>query len=237
MAAETVNLKKSYSALNEAITKLYDESGVRRSFTVPYIESQPMADHIAAVGTAAQQNGGLTANLITSSHHSDGKGWGSGDGHTIGHPAEKLRQTIIPKNDERAKAAISAAQKHINNLKFLLGDDEPTVQTAQGQLNLVKPTSGAGMSLYDLGILLINIMHAATQKVGQKHSEHKHGGAIHARRTAPTQGTPQGGQEGAGEPQPAGEASEAQATPATQGAPPVAPGAPAAAPAPEQAQG
>ena len=232
MAAETVNLKKSYSALNEAITKLYDESGVRRSFTVPYIESQPMADHIAAVGTAAQQNGGLTANLITSSHHSDGKGWGSGDGHTIGHPAEKLRQTIIPKNDERAKAAISAAQKHINNLKFLLGDDEPTVQTAQGQLNLVKPTSGAGMSLYDLGILLINIMHAATQKVGQKHSEHKHGGAIHARRTAPAQEESQGGQESQPEPQ-GGEQAAGGAPTGTQTAP-----APQEAPqAPQQAQG
>ena len=224
--AETVNLKKSYSALNESIVKLYDESGVRRSFTVPYIEGQPMADHITAVGTAASQNGGLTTNLVMSHHHSGGKGWGSGDGETVGHPAEKLRQTMIPKNDERAKAAIDAAQKHINNLKFLLGDDEPTVQTAQGQLNLVKPTSGAGMSLYDLGVLLINIMHSPTQKVGQKHSEAKHGGAIHARRTAPVQNASQEGQEGAGgaqgEPQSAGGASDAQTAPEPQGAAPAA---------------
>ena len=44
--AETVNLKKAYSALNEKLAKLFDESGVRRSFTVPYIEGQEMKDHI-----------------------------------------------------------------------------------------------------------------------------------------------------------------------------------------------
>lgn len=230
---ETVNLKKSYSALNEAITKLYDESGVRRSFTVDYLEGQPMADHITAVGTAASQNGGLTANLVTSSHHSGGKGWGSGDGHTVGHPAEKLRQTMIPKNDERAKAAIDAAQKHINNLKFLLGDDEPTVQTAQGQLNLVKPTSGAGMSLFDLGVLLINIMHSPTQAVGRKHSEAKHGGAIHARRTAPSQASSQGGQESQETPQ--GEAPETGEAPTGTPAAPAAQGSPQAVPAPTAA--
>lgn len=237
MAAETVNIKKSYSALNEALQRLFDESGIRRAVTIPYIEGQPMADHITAVGAAAQQHGGLTANLALSAHRSSGKGWGSGEGETTLHPAEQLRQAVIPKNDERAKAAIDAAQKHINNLKFLLGDDEPTVQTAQGQLNLVKKTSGAGMSLYDLGVLLIGIMHSPTQKVGQKHSESKHGGAIHARRTGPAQEESQGGQEGAGEPQPAGEASEAQAAPATQGTPPMAQGSPQAAPGPGQAQG
>jgi len=225
---ETVNPKKSYSALNEKIAKLYDESGVRRSFTVPYVEGQPMADHVAAVGQAAQQNGGLTANLVTSAHHSDGKGWGSGDGHTVGHPAEKLRQTIIPKDDERAKAAIDAAQKHINGLKFLLGDDEPTVQTAQGQLNLVKPTSGAGMNLFDLGVLLINIMHTPTQAVARAHSGTKPGGHSPNRR-APVQEEAQGGQETQETAQGGAEA-PGEAPTAAQ----AAPGAPAA---PEQAQG
>jgi hypothetical protein len=223
--SETVNLKKSYSALNEAITKLYDESGVRRSFTVPYIESQPMADHVTAVGQAASQNGGLTGNLVMSAHHSDGKGPGSGDGHTVGHSAEKLRQTLIPKNDERAKAAINAAQTYLNHLKVLLGDDEDTIKTAQGHLNLVKPTSGSGMSLFDMGVLLINIMHAPTQKMGQKHSESKHGGEIHARRTGPAQEESQGGgQEAPGEAPEAGAGSEAQAAPEAQGAAPTAPG-------------
>ena len=71
-----------------------------------------------------------------SAHQTTGKGWGSDEGHTVGHPSEKLHQTMIPKNDENAKAAIAAAQSMVNNFKKLLGDDDPTVQTAQGHLNL-----------------------------------------------------------------------------------------------------
>jgi hypothetical protein len=136
--AETVNLKRSYSALNEALVKVFDESGVKRAFTVPYIEGQEMSDHINSVGQAASTVGGLSGNLVMSAHHSSGKGYGSGDGHTVGHPAEKLRQTQIPKDDANAKAAIAVAQHCINNFKFLLGDDDPTVQTAQGQLILAR---------------------------------------------------------------------------------------------------
>jgi hypothetical protein len=202
--AETVNLKKSYSVLNEALVKLFDESGVRRAFTVPYLEGQEAKDHINAVGQAAQQVGGLTKNLIMSAHHSSGKGFGSGDGHTVGHPAEKLRQTMIPAKDENAQAAIAAAQKCINNFKFLLGDDNPTVQTAQGQLNLVKPTSGAGMSLFDFGALLINLMFKPTQEIARAHSGQKKGGhAAHLRgpETESPQNPQGGGQEAAGEAQ------------------------------------
>lgn len=173
---DTVSLKKNYSALNERLAKLYDESGVRRSFTVPYIEGQAISDHISAVGQAASQNGGLTSNLVTSAHHSGGKGWGSGDGQTVGHPVEKLRQTIIPKEDENAKAVIAAAQKCITDFKFLLGDDDSSVQTAQGQLNLIKPTAGAGMNLQDFGVLVIQIMNKPTQEVAKAHSSTKSGG-------------------------------------------------------------
>jgi hypothetical protein len=230
---ETVNLKKSYSKLNSSLTKLFDESGVRRSFTVPYVEGQPMADHITAVAQAASQAGGLTGNTITTSHHEDGKGWGSGDGHTVAHPAEKLRTTIIPKDDEHAKAVIDAAQKHINNLKVLLGDKDPDVQAAQSQLNMVKPTEAAGMNLFDLASLAIGIMHKPTQAVARAHSGTKSGGhAAHLR--APEA---QGGQQNAPEAQGA-EQDQSQA-PADQNAAPApqgAPSAPAAA-APVQAQG
>ncbi len=190
MADATVNLKKNYSLLNERMAKLFDESGVKRSFTVPYIEGQLPAEHINAVGAAAQQNGGLTGNMITSGHHAAGKGYGSGDGKTAGHPSEALRQTIIPKDDENAKAVIEAAQKSITDFKFLLGDDNPDVQTAQGHLNLVKKTDGAGMSLFDFGVLMIQMMAKPIQAIAQAHSGTKDGGhAAHLR--APEQGSAQ----------------------------------------------
>lgn len=230
--ADTVSLKKNYSALNERLAKLYDESGVRRSFTVPYVGGQEMADHVAAVGQAASQNGGLTANLVTSAHHSDGKGWGSGDGHTVGHPVEKLRQTIIPKDDENAKAVIAAAQKCITDFKFLLGDDDPAVQTAQGQLDLVKPTAAAGMNLQDLGVLVIQIMNKPTQEVAKAHSGTKDGGHSPQLR-GPGGATPPEGQEqpetAQGGAQGGGEGSEAQTASSTPES------APAAAQAPQQA--
>ena len=232
--AETVNLKKSYSALNEALIKLFDEAGVKRSFTVPYVLGQEMKDHVNSVGQAASQSGGLTGNLIMSAHHSGGKGYGSGDGHTVGHPAEKLRQTQIPKDDANAKAAIAVAQKCINNFKFLLGDDDPTVQTAQGQLNLVKPTNAAGMSLFDFGVLLINIMFKPTQAVARAHNGTKPGGhSAHLR--GPVQEAPQEGQET--QPEPQGGAQEAEQAPSGTQAAPAAQGPPAAAPVLGQAQG
>lgn len=228
---DTVNLKKSFSVLNERLGKQFDESGVRRSFTVPYIAGQPMADHIKSVGQAAAQVGGFTKNLMTTAHHSDGKGWGSADGHTIAHPADKLRATIIPKDDEYAKASIAAAQKHINNFKFLLGDKNPAVVTAQSQLDLVKKTSGAGMNLMDFGVLLTQIMVKPTQNVAQAHSGTKSGGHSPQLRAplgaAPAEGESQPAPSGA--PQGGVDASEAPQTAQ------AAPSAPAAAPTPQQA--
>lgn len=172
----TVNLQKSYSKLNEALGKLFDESGVRRSFTVPYIEGQSMSDHVNAVNQAAQQSGGMTKNMALSMHHSDGKGWGSGDGHTIGHSADKLRTTIIPKGDKNAVAVIEAAQAHLNNLKKLLGDDNPATLAAQSQLDLVKKTDAVGMNLLDLGVLITQMMYRPTQTAARMHSGTKPGG-------------------------------------------------------------
>lgn len=231
--AETVNLKKSYAALNEKVIQLFDEQGVKRSFTIPYIEGQGMDEHVASIGQAAAQAGGIPSNLILSAHHSSGKGWGTGEGHTVAHPAEKLRTTIIPKDDEHAKAAIAAAQKHIDNISFLLGEKNPAVQQAQSQLDLVKKSDAAGMSLFDFGTLLINMMYRPTQLVAQAHAKAQ--GHEGPKLQMHQEAAPEGGQEtpaaAQGGPQGGGQAPEAQP------AAPTAPAAPAAAPAPQQAQG
>jgi hypothetical protein len=234
--AEKINLQKSYSKLNESLIHQFDGSGVRRSFTVPYV-SEPMDAHVAAVGQAAAQAGGLTGNLLLSAHHSDGKGFGYPEGHTVGHPSEKLRVTIIPKDDENAKATISAAQTHLNNIAKLIGDDDPAIQTANGQLDLVKKTDGAGMNLLDFGVMMTQLMYGPNQAVARAHSGNKDGGhAPHLR--APGSGAPQDGQES--QEMPLGDTQTAENAPEGQEAAPAAQaasGAPAAAPeaAPQQA--
>ena len=42
--ADKINVQKTFSGVNEALTKLFDESGVKRTFTVPYIDGQGMED-------------------------------------------------------------------------------------------------------------------------------------------------------------------------------------------------
>jgi hypothetical protein len=220
MAAK-VNLQKSFAKLNENLQKQLDTSGVKRNFTVPYIDGQPTADHIKAVGAAAAQTGGLTGNLLTTAHHSEGRGWGTGDGHTVGYPGDKLRTTLIPKGDEHAKDTIEAAQAHLNNFKKLLGDDNPSVTTAQGQLDLVKKTDGAGMNLLDFGVLLSQIMFAPTQEIARAHSGTKDGGhgpqlrAPGSQEDPEAQEQPQDGSESQEAPE--GQ-SEAQAAPAASNA-------------------
>jgi hypothetical protein len=238
--ADKVNLQKSYSALNEKLAQTFDGAGVRRSFTVPYIEGQAADEHFNAVGQAATQAGGLGSNLLTSAHHAAGKGWGSGEGHTVGHSAAKLSTTIIPKDDENAKAAIGAAQTHLNNIAKLIGDDAPEVVTAKNQLNLVKPTAGAGMTLLDFGVMLLQVMHAPNQAVARAHSGTKQDGhAIHLR--APSSASSQQPQEAQEQPQegaqPAGGAEDQESASASQGAPAAQAAPSSGAPASEQAQG
>ena len=232
--ADPVNLHKDYSRLNEALITLFDGSGVKRTATVPYIDQQEMSDHIAAVDAALKQSGGLTANVVSTAHHSKGKGWGSSEGHTVGHPSQKLRDTIIPKDDEKAKDAIDAAQKLLNDVKKLLGDKEPAVLTAQGLLDLVKPTSGQGMNLLDFGALLQHLVNKPILAVARAHSGTKEGGhAPHLRapgKVAPVEGseTPQEAQ---------GEAPGAEQAPTAQTAAPEAQTPPVASAAAPQAQG
>jgi hypothetical protein len=160
-----VNLKKSYAKLNEKLAAAFDGMGVRRGFTIPYVEGHSMADHINAINQVTGEHGGL-ANFLLQTYHTDGK-WGSGDGETVGHPVDRLRSTVIPKDDKGAKEAIEAAQDHINNFKKLLGDDDADVTTAQRQLDLVKATDGTGMNAFEFGVFLQNIMLRMTQKVGR----------------------------------------------------------------------
>ena len=251
--AEKINLQKSFSKVNESLVHLFDESGVRRTFTVPYIEGQETADHIKSVAAAAQQAGGLGANLLMTAHHSDGKGYGSGDGHTVAHGAESLRNTIVPKDDENAKAVIAAAQAHLNNIGKLIGDDDPAVKTANNQLALVKKTDAAGMNLFDLGVFITQILHQPNQAIARAHDATK-SGTVTGKLRAPGKGIDPdeeslSGATGEGEAPDDNSAAPADSSgqPAPeQGAPPAggqeqeapeAPAAQAGAPAAPQAQG
>jgi hypothetical protein len=244
--AEKINLQKSLSKVNESLAHLFDQSGVKRTFTVPYLDGQSMADHVTAVGQASSAAGGLGASLVTTAHHSDGRGYGSSDGHTVGHGAESLRGTIIPKGDENAKAAIEAAQTHLNNIGKLIGNDDPSVKTANSQLQLVKKTDAAGMNLFDFGVFITQIMHAPSQTVSRAFSGAKEGGHSHKLRGPGTQSMVSPEEEelsgqgsaggGEGESQPAPEAASQPAS-ADASAAPEAQAAPAEAPAAPQAQG
>src|ERR1700730_7243847 len=136
VAEEPIQLQRAFSRLQEAITKLADESGVRRSATVNYIHGQDMHEHTAAVAQTLTQAGGLAANLMTSHHHTGGRGWGSGDGSTQAWPADKLRTTIIPQDNENAKAAIAACRSFVNKVESLIGEDK-SVTIANSQIKLV----------------------------------------------------------------------------------------------------
>ena len=229
--ADKINVQKTFSGVNEALTKLFDESGVKRTFTVPYIDGQGMDEHINAVGQAANDTGGLTNNLITTQHHSSGKGWGSGEGHTVGFLADHLRDTIVPADDENAKAAIAAAQKHINEIAKGLGDDDPAIKVANGQLALLKKHDASGMSLMDFGVMIQQMMHAPNQAIARAHSGKKDGG--HAPHLRPPGKVSEDQQEGGSEDQGGEEQAPAagEAAPAAQAAPaaPAAIGAASAA--------
>lgn len=175
-SAAPVQLHREFSRLNEALTKLADEAGVKRSATIPYIHGQETHEHIQAVGQALQSVGGLTKNILTTQHHADGRGYGSGDGHTVAFPADKLKETILPKDDENAIAAIRAARILVNKVASLLGNDEPAVKVAKSQIQLVGKNNGSGMTVLDLMVALINIVNPPIAAVARSHSGTKEGG-------------------------------------------------------------
>jgi hypothetical protein len=168
----TANIKRDYGVLNEKLIALFDGSGVKRSFTVPYVAGQETGDHVQAVGKAATQVGGFAKNVMMSAHaHSSGAKYGDGNGQTVGHPADKLRSTIIPKNDEKATAVIVAAQKLLKDLESVTPKNEKAhSQTAMNQLGVVKKTNGEGMNLLDFGVFMINLAFLPLQALARAHA-------------------------------------------------------------------
>jgi hypothetical protein len=184
--AGSVNLLRLYSKLNNAITDLFDGLGVKRTATIPHQQGQPMADHITAVSKVVAGRGGFTNNFITASHtQHDPQG-----GSTVAHPSEKLRQTIIPKNNPLATKAIDACRTLVNRIASLLPATEPLVQTAKSQIALVGKVNGSGMTCFDLGAALIAIVHPLFLLLARKHQVVKHGVA-HPTLTAPKPGLQQ----------------------------------------------
>jgi hypothetical protein len=170
-AASTVNLGKLYSKLNSAIAEMFDGLGVKRNLTIPHQGGQNLSDHVADVAKAAAQVGGLSKNFVTVKHTVHDPDGGS----TVLHPSDKLRETVVPANNELARTAIAACQTIVNKIEGLVPDaQEPVVQTARAQFALVAKLGGKGMSAWDLGAALISIPHPLLQLVARLHSKVKH---------------------------------------------------------------
>jgi hypothetical protein len=174
----SINLHRAFSRLQERITKIADELGVRRSLTLPHVKTQSMDEHIQSIGDALKDRGGLTANLLSASHSK----YGENGGVTVAHPADKLRNTVIPKDSAPAKAAISAAKSFIADAAKLLGDDDKTIQVAKSQVGLISKHDGEGMTVVDLMIALQNIPFPVIQSIARGHSGTKEGGHSAKRR-------------------------------------------------------
>jgi hypothetical protein len=226
-----INLRSSYNRVNEDLSKLFDERGVPRNWTVPFTAGHSASDHIKAVGATADDHGGLARSFVTSAHHAGGRGYRSADGSTQGHSVDKLRQVHIPKDDEKAILVISDARMLLNQIAELLGKDDPYVTAARSQLNLAARTNGQGMTLYDFAVLIIQLLHPPVQAIAQRHAlvkAHHTGNSKHiTQRTGPRHGMPpeEESEEGEDEPEPEENAPQAGA-PAN--APPPASAAPPA---------
>lgn len=184
-SAAPVSLHRAFSNLQEKLTALMDVHG-KRSATIPYIHGGSSEDHISAVGQALQSVGGVTRNVLTSAHHANGRGFGSGDGATVAFHADTLRDAVIPANSELAKAALSAESNLINQIAKLIGDKDQSVQVARSQIKLVGKSSGAGMTLLDFVSALQAIPGPAVAAVARAHSGTKEGGhAPHLRAPKP----------------------------------------------------
>jgi hypothetical protein len=179
-AAGKTNLLKQYSKLNSAIAEMFDSLGVKRSLSMPHQKGQGMAEHIQDVGTAIASVGGITANFLSATHSQhDSKG-----GATVAHPSEQLRQTIIPKNFEPARAVVFAVRTLVNKIEGLVGET-PEVQKAKSVIALLGKSDMAGMNAFDAGAAPIALVHPLFQLLARRHSVYKHGGKGHAMLTPP----------------------------------------------------
>lgn len=181
MPKGSVNLQKAFSKINTALIRLADNSGVRRSISLPHVDGETPAQHFAAVGQAAAAVGGLTQNLVLAEHSKHG---GADGAVTVGYPAEKLKAVLIPKDDPDAKAAIDATRSFVSKAAKLLGRDNSTVKTAQSQIDLIGAHGAEGVTIHDLIVGLINIPAPLINLVARRHSGTKSGGH-HPRLRAP----------------------------------------------------
>jgi hypothetical protein len=190
-SGEPVKIQRAYSRMNEALCALFDGLGIKRVFTSPYVDGASTESHIQAVGSAAASSGlGLTKTLLTTFHHSGGRGFGYGDGATVAHPADALRSTLIPHDSEKAIAAISACRSLLNDIEKLLGKDDTTIKVAKAQLALVSKHDSEGMTALDVGISLQQLVHLPLQSVARGHNETKQAGPGHPKLQAPMKRTP-----------------------------------------------
>lgn len=169
-----VKVQKEFSNIGHALTDLADNLGIKRSFTVPYVE-QDMHEHIEAVGAAAAEAGGLTRNLLFTFHTKGKRGWGTPDGATVGFNATKLREAIIPADFEQAKIALADTKTLVNEYAKLLGNDDPVVKTAQSQLNVIGKHNGQGMTALDFSLALLSLPGPLLQAVARAAAHKRHG--------------------------------------------------------------
>jgi hypothetical protein len=172
VSEQSVNLQRSYSKINEAIRKLADGLGVPRNSTIPHVEGQSMADHIAAVGQVLASHGGITSSVLTATHTKHDSGGGS----TVAHHSQKLKEVIVPKDWEDAKAAVAAERSFISKCAILLGDDDPAIKLAKSHIALIGRANLAGMTVFDAAVALLSIPGPLIQSIARAHSGTKDGG-------------------------------------------------------------
>lgn len=111
-------------------------------FAMQMIPGQGTADHVNAVGSAANSalpDHGLVGTALVSHQPTYGKG----DGQTMGFSFDKLSQTTIPQ--EQFAPVLASSQRQVDYASKVLGSNDPTVQAAQSKLDLMKkaPTINA----------------------------------------------------------------------------------------------
>jgi hypothetical protein len=232
-----INLHTSVAQVNENLVRLNDSLGVRRAFSTPFVDGEAMGDHIKSVSAAANQHGGITKVLLSSYHHEGKRGWNSSDGETVGHPVDKLQNTIIPKDFAPAIKAIGAVRTLVTKAASIVGDKEPSVTKSRSQLKLLSAANGAGMNLFDFNALVQFLVFPVIQAVSRAHhavKAHHLGDKSHPgdpRLSPARHGMPQpSDEEGGEEEQPEENSSQAAAPPANtpQGTVPPANSAPPA---------
>lgn len=216
-----IDLHSAFAAVNESLANLYDALGVRRAFTLPFVQGHDMSQHIQAVQQISQQHGGITENLLSTYHHAGKGGWNSAAGETVGHPVENLQTTLIPKDFPEAIKVIAATRTLITKAATLIGDKDPAIVQARSQLGLLNRSNAAQMNLFDFGSMIQFIAQPVLQSVAKAHHAVKTKAAgmhqFHPLPLPPRHGMPQPSEEEDGEEQ-QGETSEENSSTSSQAA-------------------